>query len=182
MKKIPNWLRYSLVLLLLGMFSGGILAYFNALTSEIIEKIVENEMIEVLNDKLPEYKDFNCDDISNTVPEKEKFKYVYKYSSGEDIKAVVYFINTKGYQNGLISILITIDYETSKVVQFTIIDAKDQMQKIFETDYNLLGADIDAFNFTNMAGVTVSSNAIYGAVNIVAEHYMNHFKNEIGGN
>ena len=117
MKKIPQWLHYSLSLLVLGLISGLLLAFFNELTAKPIEQNLFNKMMNVLDEELPQFKDLECENILDDVPEKSQFKHVYRYSDGASTKAIVYYISTKGYQNGLISILMTIDYETDKISQ-----------------------------------------------------------------
>lgn len=180
MKKIPQWLHYSLSLLVLGLIAGLLLAFFNELTAKPIEQNLFNKMMNVLDDELPQYKDLSCDDILNDIPEKSQFKHVYRYSDETSTKAIVYYISTKGYQNGLISILMTIDYETNKINQFRIIEAKEQLEKVSNSDYNLLDASIDSFAFVNLTGATISSTAIKKAVNIVADHYV-QYKEILGG-
>jgi len=181
MKKIPKWLHYSLILLVLGLFSGLLLAYFNEMTTKVIEENLFNEMKSILAEEVPQYASFEPNDITQSVPEKSLFKHVYKYSDGTSTNAIVYYINTKGYQNGLISILMTVDYETDKIVQFTIIEAKEQLGKVSNSQYNLIDASINSFAFTPLAGATISSNAINDAVNIVANHYV-QYKTVLGGN
>lgn len=176
MKKLPKALHYSLLLMILGIIVGSLLSLVNGFTSPIIEENKMKIIIPVLEEIVPEGKEFKM--VTDKFKDRDKtIKNIFiAYSDANQAEkiAVIYWVETKGYGNGAVETLVAIDLKNDKFIDLQVVSTQGQtpgIGDIIETyDFKLAGKSLDS-NVDNISGATYSANAVIDAVRISSTHY-----------
>lgn len=176
MVKMSNTLKYTIFLIVLGLISGGLLAFINSVTDPIIQERKEKE----IQEKLENAFDFSTskevtsefDNLGNNIGA----IYLVGDENGK-LLTVVYEVFANGY-GGKVVTLIGVNPE-GKIVNAVVADASTETKgfgsKLIGHDFKINDLEVENFDFKDMAqiisGATVSSDAAGTGINAAINHY-----------
>ncbi len=171
MKEMPKTIKYSLLLVVLGIIAGVLLAYVNSITAPIIAARKDAELKEILE----EY--FECDrftdETTNYNLDKGIEKIYFGYVEGK-LELVIYQASTNGYGGPIVS-LIGINLADDKLVDIQVASAENETvgigSEVLDHDFSIAGESINDYSFEIISGATVSSNAVKNNLIVVIKHY-----------
>lgn len=171
MKELPKTIKYSLLLVILGIVAGGLLAYVNSITAPIIAERKDAELKEILE----EY--FECERFTDETTNYELDKGIEKIYFGyveNNLEVVIYQTSTNGY-GGPIVTLVGINLTDDKLVNLQVASAENETvgigSKVLNHDFSVAGENITDYSFEIISGATVSSNAVKNNLIIAVKHY-----------
>ena len=176
MVKMSNTLKYTIFLIVLGLISGGLLAFINSVTDPIIQERKEKE----IQEKLENAFDFSTskevtsefDDLGNNIGA----IYLVGNEDGK-LLTVVYEVYANGY-GGKVVTLIGFNPE-GKIVNAVVADASTETKgfgsELIGHDFKINDLEVVDFDFFNSAqiisGATVSSTAAGTGINAGVYHF-----------
>ena len=171
MKEMPKTIKYSLLLIILGVIAGVLLAYVNSITAPIIAAREEDELKEVLEGY------FECDRFTDETTEYALDQGIEKIYFGyvdEKLTMVIYQTSKKGYGGSIVS-LVGITLADDKIVDIQVATAKDETasigSKVVGHDFTVSGENIKDYSFEIISGATISSNAVKNGLIAAINHY-----------
>ena len=177
MVKMSNTLKYTIFLIVLGLISGGLLAFINSITDPIIQERKEKEIQDKLIDAFPGFSSTKevtseFDDLGNNIGA----IYLVGDEDGK-LLTVVYEVYANGY-GGKVVTLIGFNPE-GKIVNAVVADASTETKgfgsKLIGYDFKINDLEVVDFDFFNSAqiisGATVSSTAAGTGINAGVYHF-----------
>lgn len=183
MKKLPDVLRFSIILVILGILVGGLLPLVNEITYPIIEEKKLAAVLPLLEEVAPESDNFK--DVTSQFRDRNRsIKMIFiGFDNNDTVNSVVYWVETTGYGGGAVETLVAIEVSEDAFLDVKVISAQGQTVGIGDVilthDFNMVGAGVDE-NIDLIAGVTVSTTAVSQGVNFAATHFVAQ-KNTISG-
>ena len=176
MKRLPDALRFSIILVVLGLLVGGLLPIINEITHPIIERNKLEAVQPMLEEIAPNSEGFK--DVTSEFRDRNRnIKMVFvgfTDSSQTTVNAVIYWVEATGYGGGAVETLVAIDVTQDQFLDVIVASAQGQTPGIGDVilgyDFNMSGSSIST-NVDNIAGVTVSVNAVRQAVTLASAHY-----------
>ncbi len=171
MEKMPKTIKYSLLLVVLGIVAGVLLAYVNSITAPIIAAREENELKEVLEGY------FECERFTEETTEYTLDSGIEKIYFGyvdEKLTMIIYQTSKKGYGGSIVS-LVGITLADDTIVDVQVVTAKDETasigSKVVGHDFTVSGENIQDYSFEIISGATISSNAVKNGLIAAINHY-----------
>ncbi len=176
MVKMSNTIKYTIFLIVLGLVSGGLLAFINSVTDPIIQERKEKEIQEKLSSAFTfstsKEVTSEFDDLGSNIGA------IYLVGDDEGkLLTIVYEAYANGYGGKVVS-LVGFNSE-GKIVNAVVADASTETSgigsKVIDHDFGINGVIVEEFNFFDSAqiisGVTVSSNAVGNGINAAVNHF-----------
>lgn len=176
MVKMSNTLKYTMFLIVLGLISGGLLAFINSITDPIIQDRKQQE----IQEKLEIAFDFSTskevtdefDDLGSNIGS----IYLVGDEDG-NLLTVVYEVFANGYGGKVVS-LVGFNPE-GKIVNAIVADASAETKgfgsELIGHDFKIKDLEVIDFDFFDSAkiisGSTVSSRAAGTGINAAAAHF-----------
>lgn len=176
MVKMSNTLKYTIFLIVLGLISGGLLAFINSVTEPIIQERKEKEIQEKLENafEFSTSKEVTTefDDLGNNVGA----IYLVGDANGK-LLTVVYEVFANGYGGKVVS-LVGFNPE-GKIVNAVVADASSETKgfgsELIGHDFKINDLEVVDFDFFDSAkiisGSTVSSKAAGTGINAAVAHF-----------
>ncbi|MGD9887192.1 MAG: FMN-binding protein [Bacilli bacterium] len=167
-------LKYSLILIVLGIIAGFLLAFVNSITSEIIYERQQAELKAALEEYFP-YEAYSVDQSSQYSNLNTKINAIY-FGFGADNKlaAVIYKTKAQGYGGDVIS-LVCIGVN-GKIVDAKMIEATKETpgkgDKLFDHDFTIANESVDSYSTEIVSGSTVTSNAVIDGIDAAISHFI----------
>lgn len=157
MKKMPRILYLAIFLLILGVISGGLLAFVNSITSSVIEENAKKELektLEMANVKNPT-------DITNDVILEDGVKNVYKATFNDELCYVYNVVNANKYTT--VNVLVVISGNDGRILNLSVSGSPSitthGFDSSFSGDLNLIGST-NSDSLIVVTGATFSRNSI----------------------
>lgn len=181
MKNMPKPIKYMLLLIILGLITGGLLSFVNGFTAPKIKEYEE----EKTNNMLKELCVFETKEVVTTNYQNSKeINDIFALKDKEgNVISIVYKITTKGY-GGDVVVLVAIDASNDTFINTKIVSASNETpglgSKITTYDFGVKEKDVSNTNVVAISGATKSSNAVINAIKIASSNYINN-KNSLKG-
>ncbi|HBP26206.1 MAG TPA: hypothetical protein DD618_04570 [Acholeplasmatales bacterium] len=181
-KPIAKPLRYSLLLIGLGLIAGFLLAYVNNITSGVLAERQRALIQEAMN----EYFDYasysvdRSDDYDNL--DSDISEIYFAFGVDDQVAAVIYKTVSQGYGGDVVS-LIAIKADGTFDGVHMIEGSKEtpgKGDKVLTHDFQVTGEPVDSFTFEILAGSSVTSNAVVNGIEAAAEHFQT-VESSLGG-
>lgn len=166
MKKMPESLKFSLFLALLGLICAGLLALVNSITSPIIENMKQEELQETLKDVgiTKDLKEITPDKYVNGV------KKIYSGKDDADKECYVFEVEKSNTYTSFTTLVVF--YKEKYLIKTVVVLKTDKItthnkdQDFINNDFNLPGSTPEDYedNFANVSGATYSSESVKAAV------------------
>jgi Na+-translocating ferredoxin:NAD+ oxidoreductase RnfG subunit len=166
-------LKYSSILIVLGIVAGFLLAFVNNITSGIIEERQQEELRAALEEYFP-YEAYSPDQSVNYDNLNSKISAIY-FGFGADNKlaAVIYKTVGTGWGGDVVS-LIAIDAQgnfiDAKMVEATK-ETPGKGDKYFTFDFNIASESVSSYSAAFIAGTSDTAKAVIGGIDAAASHF-----------
>lgn len=176
MKKMPNMLKYTIFLIVLGLISGGLLALVNSFTEPVIQERKEKEIQEKLSIAFEFSSSKEVTDEFNDLGNNISAIYLVGDENGK-LLTVVYEVYANGY-GGKVVTLIGFNPE-GKIVNAIVADASGETKgfgsQLIGHDFKINNVVVEGFDFFESAniisGSTVSSKAAGTGITAAVNHF-----------
>ncbi|MGD9604539.1 MAG: FMN-binding protein [Bacilli bacterium] len=175
-------LKYSLILIVLGIIAGFLLAFVNNITSEIINERQQEELKAALEQYFP-YEAYSVDQSSNYANLNNKISAIYfGFGADDKVSAVIYKTTSQGYGGDVVS-LICIGAD-GKIINAKMIEASKETpgkgDKLFDHDFTIANESVDSYSTEIVAGSTLTSDAVIVGIDAAVSHFKT-IANTLGG-
>jgi len=166
-------LKYSLMLIALGLISGFLLAFINSLTAPVIAARKKAEVKEALQEyfnynEYTENKSGEYSDLDKSIRE-----IYYAFDENGDLAAIIYQTAAQGYGGEVVS-LIGIKADGTFDNAYMISGDKETSgigSKVFEHDFDISDESTDDYSYEVLAGATITSSAVVVGIEAASTHF-----------
>ncbi len=166
-------LKYSLILIVLGILAGFLLAFVNSFTSEIINERKQEEVRLALIEHFP-YDSYSIDQSDNYTNLDSKILEIYfGFGADKKLSSVIYKTKGIGYGGEVIS-LVCINADGT-FVDVKMVEASKETKgigdKVFNHDFKIATESVGSYDAEVLARSSMTSNAVIGGIEAAANHF-----------
>lgn len=172
-KPMAKPLKYSFLLIGLGLIAGFLLAYVNNITSGVLAERQRALIQEAMNEYF-DYDSYSIDrsgDYENL--DSDISEIYFAFGADDKVAAVIYKTVSQGYGGDVVS-LIAIKADGTFDGVHMIEGSKEtpgKGDKVLTHDFQVTNESVDDYTYEILAGSSVTSNAVVNGINAAAEHF-----------
>lgn len=172
-KPMAKPLKYSLLLIGLGLIAGFLLAYVNNITSGVLAERQRALIEEAMNEYFdyPSYSVDRSGDYENL--DSDISEIYFAFGTDNKVAAVVYKTVSQGYGGDVVS-LIAIKADGTFDGVYMIEGSKEtpgKGDKVLTHDFQVTGEPAESYSYEILAGSSVTSNAVVSGIEAAAAHF-----------